>query len=311
MIKSLIIQNIQSHKRTELEFDQGVNVIVGLTDSGKSTIIRAIKWLAKNRPSGDSIRSNWGGESEVCIRTEETRIIRRRSNRENCYIKDRQKFEALKTEVPIEIQNALNISDINIQQQLNSPFLLSETPGEVAQHFNRVAKLNKIDSGLQNVQKEINELNSIIGKEATKDKPATGLIKQLKDNEEALQGYLHLDKFEAEVEVLEGMENALHSKERSLLKLKATINDYEATVETIEDFETILVDEEKVNKILSWVDEREELKSKLEKIFRWIRTIKLDQIEIARLVSLEIDLQKKFDREMGKVCVLCGQPIKK
>ena len=67
MIQSLALKNFQSHKDTLIKFDPGVNVIVGSTDSGKSAIIRALRWLVWNRPIGDKMRSNWGGETEVII----------------------------------------------------------------------------------------------------------------------------------------------------------------------------------------------------------------------------------------------------
>jgi len=73
MIKTLSIQNYQSHKDSTLEFDPGVNVIVGSTDSGKTAIIRALRWLIWNRPNGDSFRSTWGGDTKV---TESKKNIR-------------------------------------------------------------------------------------------------------------------------------------------------------------------------------------------------------------------------------------------
>ena len=70
MIKEISIKNFQSHKDSHIELSDGVNIIVGASDSGKSSLIRAIKWLATNRPSGESIRSTWGGKTEVEIFTE-------------------------------------------------------------------------------------------------------------------------------------------------------------------------------------------------------------------------------------------------
>jgi len=45
MINSLTIQNFQSHKNTTLEFDNGINIIIGQSDSGKTAIIRALNWV--------------------------------------------------------------------------------------------------------------------------------------------------------------------------------------------------------------------------------------------------------------------------
>ena len=69
MIQSVHIQNFQSHKNSTLEFSPGVNIIVGTSDSGKTAIIRALRWVVWNRPSGDSLRSTWGGKTsvEICL----------------------------------------------------------------------------------------------------------------------------------------------------------------------------------------------------------------------------------------------------
>jgi DNA repair exonuclease SbcCD ATPase subunit len=52
-IKRLILENFQSHKYSEVDFAAGLNVIVGPSDTGKSAVIRALKWVLYNEPSGD------------------------------------------------------------------------------------------------------------------------------------------------------------------------------------------------------------------------------------------------------------------
>lgn len=48
MISKITIRNFQTHKKSELEFTDGVNLIVGSSDNGKSSVIRAFRWLAEN-----------------------------------------------------------------------------------------------------------------------------------------------------------------------------------------------------------------------------------------------------------------------
>jgi len=276
MIKSLSIQNFQSHKDSYLEFDPGCNVIVGSSDSGKTAILRALKKLKDNRPSGDSFRSNWGGETKIEIFTDDTHIAWIK-DKEAEYVLGDTHFKAFSTDVPKEIQDALNLSDVNIQQQLDQPFLLTETPGAVAHHFNKVARLDKIDLGLQNVQRWINELTSAIGKEATKDKPATGLIKQLTEQETALQAYEYLDKMESEVEVLEDMEKALQAKESGKQRLEGLIEDYQENQKEIVSFEEIISDEKLVNQTLKLIEDKDKLDIEASKIDRLI--VKLNSVK--------------------------------
>ena len=159
MIKSLSIQNFQSHKDTTLELDKGVNVVVGQSDSGKTAVLRALKWLATNRPSGDAFRSRWGGDTGMRVELKEgTVITRQRDKRNNTYgIDDTQLFKALGTDVPESVVTMLNLSNLSWQGQMDSPFLLSSSPGEVARALNEVADLEKIDTTLFNANRMIRE----------------------------------------------------------------------------------------------------------------------------------------------------------
>jgi chromosome segregation ATPase len=48
MLKSLRIINFESHKDTTINFTDGFNVIIGQSDGGKSSIIRAIAAVCYN-----------------------------------------------------------------------------------------------------------------------------------------------------------------------------------------------------------------------------------------------------------------------
>lgn len=239
MIKSIVIQNFQSHKQSELEFDKGVNIIVGPSDSGKTAIIRALRWLIWNRPSGDSMRSNWGGVTKVIVDTDDA-IITRLKDKDNKYILGDSHFDAVKTDVPEEVSNVLNMDDINIQRQLDSPFLLSETSGEVARHFNRIARLDKIDTGLQNINRWIAQIAKILEfKRGERER-----------YKEQLKQYDHLEKFEADIEVAEAMEEQRNSISRSVASIKRLLTSYEQIEEEIEQQKLLTNLEPQVNKIL-------------------------------------------------------------
>ena len=61
------------------------------------------------------------------------------------------------TDVPESVTEALNISPLSIQSQMDPPFLLSSSPGEVARALNEVADLEKIDTTLFNGNRMIRE----------------------------------------------------------------------------------------------------------------------------------------------------------
>ena len=50
MIKSIHVVGFQSHADSTIEFDPGVNVLIGQSDSGKTAVVRALDWALNNRP---------------------------------------------------------------------------------------------------------------------------------------------------------------------------------------------------------------------------------------------------------------------
>lgn len=158
MIKSIRLRNFQAHDDTTIEFHDGVNAITGKTDSGKTSCIRALKWVLTNRPSGTSIVNHNafvdGKQIAPCIVTivtDKAIIEHERDAKYNRYTVNGQVFDAVGTDVPEEVQAALNLDDINIQYQLDMPFLLTETAGEVGRILNKLVKLDDIDSTLRNI----------------------------------------------------------------------------------------------------------------------------------------------------------------
>lgn len=302
MIKSVKILNFQSHEKSKLDFSNGVNVIVGCSDSGKTAIIRALRWLSWNRPSGNSICSNWGGTTNVVIETEEG-FVRRSKDKKDTYellIKGRKNlvFHAFGTNVPEEITTFLNLSEINLQQQLDSPFLLNNSSGEVAQHFNKIARLDKIDSGLQNVQRWIRELEQNI----------KFRTEQLSKQREEIKTFDYLDKFEAEVEVLEEMEihrNALVNKRNKLDTLLEHIREVQID---LKNNDWILTFEKPVKNLLKLHEDRKAVETQRSRLFKEVSNIRritgLLEAEKTKLSAL----QTKFEKEFPKVCPLCGKP---
>lgn len=107
--------NFQSHVYSELSLSKGVNVIVGPSDSGKTAIMRALRWNMFNDPSGvEFVRE---GETEVAVTIRfqnKVEVERRRSRSKNQYIlrqpgEEELIFEGFGKNVPAEIEEAIGI----------------------------------------------------------------------------------------------------------------------------------------------------------------------------------------------------------
>lgn len=352
MIKSVSIQNFQSHARTELNFHEGVNVIVGTTDGGKTAIIRALRWLIWNRPSGDALRSRWGGATNVQLETEEGVITRSKDkiDKYTLRLKGQEdiEFKAIGTSVPAEIQGVLNISEINLQNQHDATFLLSDTPGAVATHFNKVARLDRIDSATSAINGWIRGLKSDV----------SHLETDIATEKAKLPQFENLEKFEIEIEVLEQMESRLTSMRGKRDTLKKVITQYADLEEEIETLTPLLELEGLVTSTLDNITQQDQLQTQADELhaiiddleelegkettanellpleplvlslldkYKQLRELKKTKSQLQYLlnqVNLVDDdivttgnnvtkLETKFHKEMPDICPLCDTILKK
>lgn len=141
---SLHLQNFQSHKETRIAFHPGVNAIIGSSDSGKSALLRALKWALFNKPGGEAFCSFWGGDTLAKVEIN-GRVVARSRGKENAYFLDGEKYLAFGAGTLDAIAKAHKALPVNFQEQMDSPYLLSLSAGEVAKILNKAVDLDCID----------------------------------------------------------------------------------------------------------------------------------------------------------------------
>ncbi len=144
MIQEIRYQNVQPHRQRRLAFEPGLNVIVGETDKGKSSLIRGLRWLALHESASGLITH---GETvmKVGVKTPTGTIIRFKDSKESGYKLGEEYFKACKTDQPKEVQDRLSLTEINFQSQFDSMFLLAATGGQRAKEINKLVALEDID----------------------------------------------------------------------------------------------------------------------------------------------------------------------
>ena len=266
MIKSLRIHNIQSHEDTALVFSDGINVIIGASDQGKSAILRALYWVKYNRPLGiDTLASHWivndkgnlKGVMSVVLENDDGIVERRRTADDNQYIVNGETLNVVKTDVPIQVEEILRLSDTNVQRQLDAPFLLSNTSGEVAKYFNRIVNLDVIDKVLTNAE--------------SKRRKNKNDIEYIKTDIESLQNKLEEYDWVDEVEPLLKECSKIKSQYDELKslyeELSKSIDSYESCVKEYERYSQYISASESVARIehmTESVDQCDENISRLE-----------------------------------------------
>ena len=287
MLQSISLQNFQSHKKSILEFHKGINVITGPSNNGKSSILRALYWAIYNRPSGDSYVSHWNRDkndkpiksTKVTVINDNGTIERRKGFIKaddkqkvfNGYIVNDNYLEAIGQDVPDEVTKLFNIDNVNIQKQMDAPFLLSESAGEVARFFNQTIRLDLIDKILAKAESK--------RREANKDK--SRLESEQVQIEKEILNYSWLEDAEILTDKIEIIENRIESNEEISKKLHVDTLFYYETLKIIQEQEVILSVAPVVNKIVLM---QESLEQKIEKCER-LQNLHNDWIEQNTLIA--------------------------
>lgn len=236
MIKSLQLNNFQSHKDALLEFHPGVNVIVGSSRSGKTATLRALNWVKNNKPAGKAFNSYWNRDkkkdyvdfSSATMVVDDKVVCRKRNSTFNGYTIDEEEFSAVNQDVPEDVLNLLNLSEVNIQKQFDTPYLLGESSAEVARLLNKTIKLDKIDEVLSKAE----------SRRRTFNKDLKHKDEELKDLEIAIENLTWVDEIEIALQNAEAVEKRIENKKEKHILLEHLLFSIKETEEDLTGLST-------------------------------------------------------------------------
>lgn len=322
MINFLKAKNYQSHRDTRLDFVPGVNVLVGLSQSGKTAISqRAVKLLRANRPLGASKffpRSLDKGETEVTMGLSEggevsirKKISRNKEGeplvRSSTYVLDGKEYEGFKDKVPDEVERTLNLSGLNFREQFDGPFLINSPSSEVAKTFNRVINLEETDKYKSDLTKKVDGGNAEI----------RILKEQLKGKKNELSQYDDLPDVEKMVEGAERLQGRIKSVEGEWNSIAVILDECDEISEEREKWEKVFEIEDLVNKaieIQAQVEGREEDIERLGSLILQVNLCDANIGEYSQVLSIEglVDEARRLRKEsdsMGSELNRVGQIV--
>ena len=287
-IKQVTIKNFQSHKNTALNMDKGVNVIVGLSDNGKSAILRAITWVIRNRSEDKAFRSRWGGKTDVELTfSEGVEVSRVQDSGNQYFLVDEnnnvdEEYKAFKTDIPEDVVNALNMDSLNIQAQFDSPFLLSESAGDVGKYFNKIANLTEIDESISNVGKLVRANSSEI---ATTEAIIT-------THEKDLESFQFLTQMELDVSDYEALITKEMKINYDIIQINLLIDKTETEQNELSQIATFLKAEPELKAALVLTEEEKALTSQIQALQTLLQkqeTLQFDFYECKAIIQAETD----------------------
>lgn len=148
MLEQINLTNFQRYASLEVSFAP-VTVFVGPSDTGKSTLIRALQWLAFNEGAMSDLMRHGETACEASLAVDGRILRRTRTKAANGYVLDGVPLMAVgKGGVPDAVAELLNVTEANFQAQHDPPFWLAATAGEVSRELNAIVDLGIIDTSL-------------------------------------------------------------------------------------------------------------------------------------------------------------------
>ena len=228
----------QSHVKSHFQLGPGLNVVTGPSDAGKTSIIRAIRWVAFNEPQGEAFVNATVGEAVVTVSLDNGSVItkRRRKGKTSYLLQltpDDEGSLYEKSEVPDEVKNILQIdkqrfgdfeSSLNFAFQLDAPFLISETASAGAKILGKLAGTECVDLAIKGISKDTYAARQ---ERANAEKDAERIAG-------SMLAFLGLDDAKNAVETAEIVIERVEETARQLEKLKDQRLQYETKTERLQ-----------------------------------------------------------------------------
>jgi hypothetical protein len=285
----------------------------GQSLKGKTAIIRAINLIAYNRPSGAKFFSHFApdkGETEISLKVANSppvvvkKSVKRKKDKSKelestTYEYNNDKFTGVARDVPDEIRQLFNISELNIQKQFDQPFLILSSSGEFAKEINRVTKLEKVDSWVSELKRRENKAkNEVLVLEG-----------QAKEIEGELVKYEGIESLATKVSALQELTSITNNMELKKNRLDELLTRIEGVSDELEKIKPALKIEQNIQALISLeqristISLRLDLISKNRTIEAYITSLQFVLVNVQTLEKMLIVEEKrnKLDKFLARI----------
>lgn len=307
MIKTLSIRNVGSNKSIDIKFDRHITCITGESYTGKSWILRAIKLLSLNKPSGTRYIKWDSKKAIVSVKVGKYVIKRERSKSINSYSVNNRKMYAFGNNVPDSVSKILNLSSLNFQIQQEIPygegplFWFALTPGQVSKQLNKIVNLDLIDNILYNLGSEQHSAKSVLNICRERRKEAKQHVEELEFVENMKEEWTFV------CDLIE-KSNTCNERLSKLEKLIDSISEEQSTVrcmkQNMKRIEKDIQELEDLRKQIIYIEEQ------IQTLTEILSSIESSKKEIAQNRKVVKELEQEYEKLIGKRCPLCKRMIK-
>ena len=267
-IKKLILENFEGWVKGNINFTNGFNVIIGDSDSGKSSLFRAIESIFTGKVAQENINKNAKSLKVELKFSDDSIFIREYGKKGNKISFNDITFERIGREVPSEYFDKLGKSfiylndknkvDLCLYSQFDPHFFINFSDYDKSKLIGNICGIGSIDKLLDLINKDIRDNNSKV----------KFLDEQIKEKEPKVD--ILQKKYNEEKEHYNKLEEKYNNIEKDYKMLEIFYNSY--------------------NNILELQQEESKIKNKLNNNKKIISSFNIDLI--SQLESLNEILQK-------------------
>jgi len=313
--KKLVLENYQAHKNTTINFTAGLNIIIGESDTGKSSILRALRKLVRDIPAGKDHINKDATSMKISLtiiddNDHECVIIRQVTASKNLYYLDSQEFGGFGREIPEEIQNTLEMFvielensekvDFHFSDQHDTPFMIAKgSAGMRSKLLGRIAGLHTLDKGIVNVNKDIRAGNSTLKIKLADRNKIQAEVDESKDT--APSHILHntckmrIQTISDELTTLHKLKKLQTAHREIIDKGKETKKLFNSLPEIVVDFQKLREDIQRCDKFISLRNFLDSIDDQI-KLLPTIKVVDIDFVEVRENIQKLGSLQEYVDK---------------
>lgn len=227
-IEKLTLENFEGWVKGEIPFTKGFNVIIGDSDSGKSSLFRAIESIFTGKVAQENVNRNAKNLKVELQLSDGSKFTREYGKKGNKISFDNTTFERIGREIPSEYIDKLgksyvDISDKNrvdlcLYSQFDPHFFINFSDYDKSKLIGTICGIGSIDKLIDAINKDIRENNfkiKVLNEQITEKEPRViALEEDYKQEKEKFDLFTQtLNNYKADLTVLETCFNAFNQFE--------------------------------------------------------------------------------------------------
>ena len=229
-VRKIKIQNFQSHEYSEVILSDGLNILSGTNNAGKSAVARAISWVMYCESGTSHIRTD-AKECSVEIEFNNGDVIKRTRKGDHNFIqfknatdKEFTTYKSFGNKYPKVVRDFLQnppeydkFDPLAYSGQTNKNFLIDIKPSALPEIISCLVGTDDLDIAAKNVNSSINQIKVKI----------TGVEEEIeKDKLKLEEEYNTLDEQIEIFEELKTLSKSINTKEKLISNMAVMLNSY-------------------------------------------------------------------------------------